>query len=135
MAGLRHPVYPQQHGDFVPLPVHRGRSSSTAARRARRSSDARESVNTYERQDRSRDGRCGLHRQQLSPAASISTPNIGSRSVDALTYAGSVANLPEGAQQSGRYEFWYGDVRNGEAHGHAGLTRPTSSCTWPPSLT
>src|SRR6266508_1688405 len=34
--------------------------------------------------------------------------------VDALTYAGSVANLPEGAQQSGRYEVWYGDVRNGE---------------------
>src|SRR6266487_3359339 len=34
--------------------------------------------------------------------------------VDALTYAGSVSNLPEGAQQSGRYEFWYGDVRNGE---------------------
>jgi len=34
--------------------------------------------------------------------------------VDSLTYAGSVANLPEGAQQSGRYEFWYGDVRNGE---------------------
>src|SRR6266849_5753689 len=34
--------------------------------------------------------------------------------VDALTYAGSVANLPEGAQQSGRYEFWYGDVRNSE---------------------
>src|SRR5215471_16640486 len=34
--------------------------------------------------------------------------------VDALTYAGSVANLPEGAQESGRYEFWYGDVRNGE---------------------
>jgi dTDP-glucose 4,6-dehydratase len=34
--------------------------------------------------------------------------------VDSLTYAGSVANLPEGAQQSDRYEFWYGDVRNGE---------------------
>ncbi len=34
--------------------------------------------------------------------------------VDALTYAGSVANLPEGAQGSSRYEFWYGDVRNGE---------------------
>ncbi len=34
--------------------------------------------------------------------------------VDALTYAGSVANLPEGAQKSERYEFWYGDVRNGE---------------------
>src|SRR5262245_33485543 len=34
--------------------------------------------------------------------------------VDALTYAGSVTNLPEGAQESGRYEFWYGDVRNGE---------------------
>jgi dTDP-glucose 4,6-dehydratase len=34
--------------------------------------------------------------------------------LDALTYAGSVANLPEGAQHSGRYEFWYGDVRNGE---------------------
>jgi dTDP-glucose 4,6-dehydratase len=34
--------------------------------------------------------------------------------VDALTYAGSVANLPEGGQKSERYEFWYGDVRNGE---------------------
>ena len=34
--------------------------------------------------------------------------------VDALTYAGSVENLPRGAQDSDRYEFWYGDVRNGE---------------------
>src|SRR5215467_8067679 len=34
--------------------------------------------------------------------------------VDSLTYAGSVENLPEGGQTSGRYEFWYGDVRNGE---------------------
>lgn len=34
--------------------------------------------------------------------------------VDALTYAGSVQNSPEGAFGSGRYEFWYGDVRNGE---------------------
>jgi dTDP-glucose 4,6-dehydratase len=34
--------------------------------------------------------------------------------VDALTYAGRVENLPEGAMGSGRYEFWYGDVRNAE---------------------
>jgi dTDP-glucose 4,6-dehydratase len=34
--------------------------------------------------------------------------------VDALTYAGSIQNAPEGALGSGRYEFWYGDVRNGE---------------------
>lgn len=34
--------------------------------------------------------------------------------VDALTYAGSTANLPEGTRNSGRYEFWYGDVRNAE---------------------
>ena len=34
--------------------------------------------------------------------------------VDALTYAGNVQNCPEGAMSSGRYEFWYGDVRNGE---------------------
>ena len=34
--------------------------------------------------------------------------------VDALTYAGNVHNCPDGAMGSGRYEFWYGDVRNGE---------------------
>lgn len=34
--------------------------------------------------------------------------------VDALTYAGSVQNSPEGAFGSERYDFWYGDVRNGE---------------------
>ncbi|MBI1947862.1 MAG: GDP-mannose 4,6-dehydratase [Deltaproteobacteria bacterium] len=34
--------------------------------------------------------------------------------VDALTYAGSVQNLPAGALGSERYEFFYGDVRNGE---------------------
>ena len=34
--------------------------------------------------------------------------------VDALTYAGSVENLPKDGPASGRYEFWYGDVRNGE---------------------
>ena len=34
--------------------------------------------------------------------------------VDALTYAGNVHNCPEGALGSKRYEFWYGDVRNGE---------------------
>src|SRR5215468_1091086 len=34
--------------------------------------------------------------------------------LDALTYAGSIANLPDGARQSERYEFWYGDVRNSE---------------------
>jgi dTDP-glucose 4,6-dehydratase len=34
--------------------------------------------------------------------------------VDALTYAGNVHNCPDGALGSSRYEFWYGDVRNGE---------------------
>jgi dTDP-glucose 4,6-dehydratase len=34
--------------------------------------------------------------------------------IDALTYAGNVQNCPEGAMGSGRYDFWYGDVRNGE---------------------
>src|SRR5918992_878329 len=34
--------------------------------------------------------------------------------VDALTYAGNVQNCPDGAMGSSRYEFWHGDVRNGE---------------------
>jgi len=34
--------------------------------------------------------------------------------VDALTYAGSVENLPQDGFESKRYEFWYGDVRNAE---------------------
>jgi dTDP-glucose 4,6-dehydratase len=34
--------------------------------------------------------------------------------VDALTYAGNVQNCPNGAIGSKRYEFWHGDVRNGE---------------------
>jgi dTDP-glucose 4,6-dehydratase len=34
--------------------------------------------------------------------------------VDALTYAGNAENCPDGARGSGRYEFWHGDVRNGE---------------------
>lgn len=34
--------------------------------------------------------------------------------VDALTYAGSIQNCPEDAFGSPTYEFWYGDVRNGE---------------------
>lgn len=34
--------------------------------------------------------------------------------LDALTYAGNVQNCPDGAMGSERYEFWYGDVRNGE---------------------
>src|SRR6266567_3853607 len=34
--------------------------------------------------------------------------------LDALTYAGSIENRPNGSMESGRYEFWYGDVRNAE---------------------
>ncbi len=34
--------------------------------------------------------------------------------VDALTYAGSIQNSPDNAFGSDTYEFWYGDVRNGE---------------------
>jgi dTDP-glucose 4,6-dehydratase len=41
-------------------------------------------------------------------------PNYRIVVVDSLTYAGSVQNFPDGAFESDRYEFWYGDVRNGE---------------------
>jgi dTDP-glucose 4,6-dehydratase len=44
-----------------------------------------------------------------------SYPNYRILVLDLLTYAGSVDNLPtdfRGAQNSGRIEFWYGDVRN-----------------------
>ena len=41
-------------------------------------------------------------------------PNYRILVVDSLTYAGSVQNFPEGAFESERYGFWYGDVRNGE---------------------
>jgi dTDP-glucose 4,6-dehydratase len=34
--------------------------------------------------------------------------------VDALTYAGRTDNGPNDGGNSDRYEFWYGDVRNGE---------------------
>ncbi len=34
--------------------------------------------------------------------------------LDALTYAGSVRNLPESGFDSERFQFWYGNVRNGE---------------------
>jgi len=34
--------------------------------------------------------------------------------LDALTYAGSVNNLPEGGFNSDRFEFWYGNIRNAE---------------------
>ncbi|MGE0763253.1 MAG: dTDP-glucose 4,6-dehydratase [Bdellovibrionales bacterium] len=34
--------------------------------------------------------------------------------LDALTYAGSIHNLPEGSFDSDRFEFWYGNVRNAE---------------------
>src|SRR5277367_2070094 len=41
-------------------------------------------------------------------------PNYRILVVDALTYAGNVHNFPQGAFNSDRYEFWYGDVCNGE---------------------
>ena len=34
--------------------------------------------------------------------------------LDALTYAGSVQNLPEGGFDSNRFEFWYGNVMNAD---------------------
>lgn len=34
--------------------------------------------------------------------------------LDALTYAGSVRNLPEGSSESDRFEFWYGNVMNAD---------------------
>ncbi len=34
--------------------------------------------------------------------------------LDALTYAGSVYNLPEGSMDSDRLEFWYGNVLNAD---------------------
>jgi dTDP-glucose 4,6-dehydratase len=41
-------------------------------------------------------------------------PDYRIRVLDALTYAGDVANLPPNGQSEGRIEFVYGDVRNGE---------------------
>lgn len=41
-------------------------------------------------------------------------PNYRITVLDALTYAGSVHNLPEGSFDSDRFEFWYGNVRNAE---------------------
>lgn len=41
-------------------------------------------------------------------------PDYHFKVVDSLTYAGNVENLPNGGFGSERYEFWYGDVRNGE---------------------
>jgi dTDP-glucose 4,6-dehydratase len=34
--------------------------------------------------------------------------------LDALTYAGSIENLPVGSFDDSRFEFWYGNVRNAE---------------------
>ncbi|WP_217994802.1 GDP-mannose 4,6-dehydratase [Methylogaea oryzae] len=34
--------------------------------------------------------------------------------LDALTYAGSVQNLPENGFSSERFEFWYGNVMNAD---------------------
>lgn len=34
--------------------------------------------------------------------------------LDALTYAGSIHNLPEGSFDSERFEFWYGNVMNAD---------------------
>jgi dTDP-glucose 4,6-dehydratase len=41
-------------------------------------------------------------------------PDYHFKVVDSLTYAGNVENLPNGGFGDERYEFWYGDVRNGE---------------------
>src|SRR5207248_2935804 len=41
-------------------------------------------------------------------------PDYHVKVVDSLTYAGNVENLPNGGFGTDRYEFWYGDVRNGE---------------------
>jgi len=32
--------------------------------------------------------------------------------LDSLTYAGEIENIPEEVRNSGRFEFWYGDVNN-----------------------
>ncbi|MFQ5481296.1 MAG: dTDP-glucose 4,6-dehydratase [Nitrospinaceae bacterium] len=41
-------------------------------------------------------------------------PDVRILVLDALTYAGSVHNLPSGSCDDQRFEFWYGNVRNGE---------------------
>lgn len=41
-------------------------------------------------------------------------PNYKIIVLDALTYAGSVHNLPEEGYSSERFEFWYGNVKNAE---------------------
>lgn len=39
-------------------------------------------------------------------------PNYNFLVLDTLTYAGDIKNIPERIQTSGRFEFWYGDVRD-----------------------
>lgn len=34
--------------------------------------------------------------------------------LDALTYAGNAANIPENIKKDSRFSFWYGNVKNGE---------------------
>lgn len=41
-------------------------------------------------------------------------PNYNIIVLDALTYAGSVDNIPETIKNDSRFAFWYGNVRNGE---------------------
>jgi len=38
--------------------------------------------------------------------------------LDALTYAGDVRNIPDEIHTSGRFRFWYGDVKNGKIVDH-----------------
>jgi len=52
--------------------------------------------------------------------------------LDALTYAGSITNLPENSFDSDRFEFWYGNVLNADVVDSL-VSAPTSSCISQPS--
>ena len=41
-------------------------------------------------------------------------PNYHIIVLDALTYAGNTDNIPESIKKDARFDFWYGNVRNGE---------------------
>lgn len=38
--------------------------------------------------------------------------------LDALTYAGDIRNIPERIHESGRFRFWYGDIKNAKMVDH-----------------
>ena len=112
-----HPIYPQLHGEFVPylstidLVLNCGSESGADA------GDERERLSKTILVT----GGAGFIGSNFVRHLYDRYPDYRILVLDALTYAGSVDNLPgQGSGGSGRFEFWYGDVRNARAGRHAG---------------